>query len=168
MHPVYSAPVEPALLAVFRAVRRKLTATPELWDKRVHTNRPPGKPETWVRPYVVLSDSGGQELNTVRSTDAEVLLDVWSIADSEEQALQMFGRVNALLNDQGSQDINPAGATTYLDTTLSAGVSMGTAVWRILTCTLEQYLHDIQDIEGGAKQIYLRGGRYRIRLEQVS
>lgn len=168
MHPVYAAPTEPALLAVFRAVRRKLIAAPEMWGIRVHTNRPPGKPETWIRPYVVMADSGGTEANVVRSTDAEVLLDVWSIADSEGQALQMFGRVSVLLNDQGSQDITPAGATTYLDTTPSVGASVGTSIWRILTCTLEQYLHDIQDIENGARQIYLRGGRFRIRLEQVS
>lgn len=137
-----------ALSALYRAVRQRLTATPELWEGRVYADfAPAGTP----KPYLLFFFAGGGEMNTVRARDAALLLNVKVVADSFALASQGAARIDALLNDSGVYD--------------SASPLAGGTDWHILTVTGGLHLHVVEPVDG--RQVFHEGGQYRVVMETV-
>lgn len=138
---------EPALAAIYRAVRQRLTASAELWGQQVYPDQAPGGVE---RPYVVYFWSGGGELNAIVGQDAEIVLTVKVVADSLAQAFTGAGRISALLNDADGASASP----------LNGGTD-----WTIIHVQQEQVVHLVETVN--TTQIYHEGARFRFYAEAV-
>ncbi len=136
---------ETALSALYRAVRRSLTATGEVWGLRVHPDLAPAGTE---RPHVVSSWAGGGEVNGLVKPDAEIVLAVQVYAETQAQAFSGAARLSALLNDAD------LGSATALD---------GGADWDVLNCNQEGIIHLVESVDG--LWVYREGHRFRFRLE---
>ena len=138
---------ESALSAAYKAIRRRLTESSELWGVKVH---PDLAPANVGRPYVVFFWSGGGELNARRIQDAELLLTVKCVANTLDEAFRGAGRVSALLND-----------ADLADDLLEPGDE-----WVILHTNQERAIHLVENIDG--IQIYHSGSVFRFRMERIT
>lgn len=139
---------EPALAAAYRAVKARLSGGGEPWDGRVYGDViPPGA--TW--PAVSFFWSGGGEANRRRTQDAELVLTVKAISESQAEAFTAAERISVLLNDNGQTEV-------------TSGYLNGGDDWYILTCTQEDAVH-LVEMFAGAAPIYHEGARYRLIME---
>lgn len=139
---------ELAMLAAYRGLRQRLTSSPSsLWGAHAYGSRADSKAE---RPYVVYSIASSVQGDL--TNEEELIIDVVCIADSVEQSMMGAAALDALVNEQGSQD---RGCTTPLPTG---------AVWDCRTITREQTTH-IPFVTETNEERYQTGGRYRFSMQ---
>jgi len=141
---------EPALASAYRAIRARLGAGGEPWGARVYGDVIPAGAE-W--PVVTYFWSGGGERYTRRTPDANLVITVKAISESQAEAFTLAGRIAALLNDSGEAD--------YRNDALTAG-----SEWRILSVSQEDAVH-LVEMWAGAQPLYHEGARYRFIMEEV-
>lgn len=138
---------EAALAALYRAVKTRLVAvTTHVWATRAY---PDLAPANTARPYAIYAWAGGGELNAIVAQDAEIVLTVKVVAETLATAFTGAGEISALLND-----VRLTGALA-LD---------GGSDWDILTCTQEQAVHLVENVDG--VWLYHEGHRFRVRMER--
>lgn len=139
---------EDSLGALYRAVANKLMNASPIWTGRVY---PDDVDQDVVRPYVVFAYTAGGEANEVGRPDADYLLTVKVVADTQQLAMDGSARLAWLLNDQGVQD--------HPETPLNGGDD-----WEVITSTVERRVH-IKDRFSGTKPIFHDGHQIRFKME---
>jgi hypothetical protein len=138
---------EAAVAALLKTCVARLASGTEIWGNRVYADAAPAGAQ---RPYVVLMLTGGPRNRLMRKQDAEMSLTAKVISPNLTEALNGLARLSALLDDAGEQD---------------GGTMTGTAAWRILTTTAEQFLRLREMVDGAP--LYHEAVRVRIIMEEA-
>jgi hypothetical protein len=141
--------MESPFIVLYRAVRGRLTSTPEAWGQRVYHDLAPAEAQT---PYVVFSTASARERNRLRKRDAEFVVLVRVVSDALDEGLVMAERTAALLNDAGDQDI-------------ANGDLFAGSDWRILTITQERMVQYVEMVN--AKRLHHCAAEYRVVMEAI-
>ena len=139
---------ENALDYLLKTVRQRLADSGEIWGQRVAANVPSAM---WDMPYVVITYSGGGELDIVVGEDSEIVLNIKCVAASLGQSLDGAARIATLLNAEGTQDANSADP-------LDAG-----SEWEITTVSQEHVI-TLTEPFGETEHIHHNGSRFRFGL----
>lgn len=141
---------EPALAAIYRAINQRLTTSGDVWANRVYADRAqPGN----GRPYVRYGYQGGGEANQMIKPDANIVVTVRAVAETQAQAFALCGRLSDLLNDMGEQDRRPEGVAA-----LNGGPD-----WHIRTTTQEGVVHLSELVD--STPVYHEGFFLRLIME---
>lgn len=136
-------------IAMNRAIRNRLTDTPEIWGQQV--GEVPNA--AWVKPYVQVYYISGGDSNFQVIQDAEYELGIKVVALDMAQSLAGAARLTALLDDQGVQD-RPTAA-------LNAGSD-----WEITTTMQGRAIH-IVELFANSVPIYHDGWVFSIILGRL-
>jgi hypothetical protein len=136
-----------ALAALMKAMQGQLRGEP-LWGSRVYADIAPAKVQ---RPYVIFFVVSGGEENRRQIGDARFVMTVKCVAEKQAEALHGADRLEARLNDAGSQD----------DKAFACGDG-----WVITTCTQDRLVHAVE-MFGEAQPIYHDGHQYIVVMEEI-
>jgi hypothetical protein len=142
--------MEAARAALYRAVHARLTSAGSANWTGVYADMAPAKPAA-ERPYVLFFLASGGERNTHVEPDAEIVLTVKIVADSQMTAFAALGQLSGLLNDAGAYD--------RTETPLDGG-----ADWLIRTTTQERDVHQVYLVDG--QRVYEEGFQLRVMMSK--
>src|SRR5258708_37284194 len=122
-------------------------ATTAVWAGRAYADQ---APVTVVRPYVTYAFAAGGDTSAIIRPDPNLLILIKCVADTLALAFQGDEQVRNLLDDHGE-----------LERIRNVG---GDGEYILQTISREMRIHYVENVQGGAAQIYHSGARYRFIL----
>ena len=139
---------EIAMLALYRALRERLTNASAIWGNRAYGTRADDKAE---RPYVVYTVAA--ETQGALRNESESVIDVVCVSDSVEESMIGAGAIDELINNMGVQD---------RDTPIPLVTG---SVWTCHAITREQFVHMPITTESKI-DLYITGAKYRVNMQR--